>query len=86
MSEPRPPSPPEDAASPAERQLLALLGLLRGEPLRPRESLVEAVVRAARWQGAARRLLVAVGLFGDAFAHSLTALLGLGGGRRDDAS
>jgi hypothetical protein len=82
MSEPRPPwLPTGDAASPGERRLLTLLDLLRREPIGPDPSLADAVVRAARWQGPARRLLTAAGVFGEAFAHTLAALTGLGGRR-----
>lgn len=51
----------DDAATPAEERLLTHLDDLRRHPPEPAGELASLVVRTARWQGAARPYLLAVG-------------------------
>ena len=64
-----------DYASPAEVRLSEHLGLLRSDPPRSDRALVVSVLRAARWQRAARGPLLAVARLAAAFANGIQALL-----------
>jgi hypothetical protein len=65
-----------DAQSPAEERLVQYLDELREYPPQPDEALVGAVLTAARWQGAVRPYLGAVGLIAGAFAQGARILIG----------
>jgi hypothetical protein len=64
-----------DYASPAEVRLSEHLTLLRNDPPRSDRSLVVSVLRAARWQRAARGPLLALGRLATALANGIRALL-----------
>jgi len=65
-----------EALSPAERRLHEHLELLRTEPLVAPAPLVARIVRAARWQRAIRRPLVAAGALAGAIVDGVRLLLG----------
>jgi hypothetical protein len=50
-----------DGMTPAERELVALLELLRTERLEPGEELATAVIRTVRWQVLVRGTIVLIG-------------------------
>jgi len=64
-----------DYASPAEIRLSEHLTLLRNDPPRSDRALVVSVLRAARWQRAARGPLLAFGRLATALANGIQALL-----------
>jgi hypothetical protein len=64
-----------DYASPAEVRLSEHLTLLRNDPPRSDRALVVSVLRAARWQRAARGPLLALGRLATALANGIRALL-----------
>ena len=64
-----------DYASPAEVRLSEHLTLLRNDPPRSDRALVVSVLRAARWQRAARGTLLALGRLATALANGIRALL-----------
>lgn len=64
-----------DYASPAEVRLSEHLTLLRNDPPRSDRALVVSVLRAARWQRAARGPLLALGRLATALASGIRALL-----------
>ena len=64
-----------DAQTPVERRLLDHLGSLRAHPPQAPENFAGSIVRAARWQAAARPYLDVAGGFGQAVATAMHLLL-----------
>lgn len=62
--------------TPAEERLASLLALVRSEPARGEQSLVESVMRTARWQYATRGILLSVTELAGAVGGLVTLLLG----------
>ncbi len=75
-----PPERPE-ALSPAERSLHEHLELLRVDAPLPPSSMVAKIVRAARWQQAVRRPLLAAGALAAAVIDGVRLLFGSATGR-----
>ena len=65
-----------DGQTRAEERLVRYLGELREHPPEPDDRLVVAVLNTARWQGAVRPYLGAVGVFAGAFVQGAGMLLG----------
>ena len=66
----------DDDLTPAERRLLALLALVRSDAPRSSPAFTRAVMRAVRWQSAAKEFLSAVAGLAAAVAGGLEILRG----------
>jgi hypothetical protein len=66
----------EGPADPGEGRLVTYLAELREDPPTTDEALVRRIGRSARWQGAIRGPLEAVGHLAGAVVDGITALLG----------
>ncbi len=75
------PQEPREALTPAERGLHEHLEVLRLDAPPPPSSMVAQVVRAARWQRAVRRPLLAVGALAAAVLDGVRLLFGSPTGR-----
>ena len=67
---------PPEVLSPAERRLEEHLRLLHVDLPAPPASMAEKIVRAARWQRAARRPLLAIGALAATLGDGIRLLLG----------
>ena len=68
--------PSDDALTPAEQRLAALLALLRSDLVRSRPGLVTAIMRQVRWQRVVRDVLGALGTLASSVTEGLVLLLG----------
>jgi hypothetical protein len=64
-----------DGLSPAERELVALLELLRTERLEPSDALADAVLRTVEWQVLVRSTIILLGDLVGSMAAVLTMFL-----------
>ena len=76
--------PLDEAPTPAEQRLAALLALLRSDMIRSRPALVEHIMRRVRWQGLVREALEAVEIFASTVGRGLALLLARSPSRRED--
>jgi len=70
--------PGDEDLLPAERRVAELLGTLGSDPPRSPATLTHSVVRKARWQGAVKPPLRAVGMFAAALYDGAKLLFGVG--------